>query len=308
MNETAQHHELPELTRALVSGDEMLLQNFLADKKHSSLFLLSNLARAGVAYHGRAFEGNYVAALQGQQIAAVAAHYWNGNLILQAPTSVREVVQGCLAASARDLKGIIGTSEQVTTALAALSIDREQCSLYEKEGLYVLDLAKLIVPEALGNGTLTARYAEPRDVPLLTDWYVAYGVETLGEVDSPELRDEKRTGVERKLAAHECWVLFEGKTPVASTQFNATADDLVQVGGVWTPPEFRGRGYARAAVAASLIDARTAGATQAVLFTGDENVPAQKAYKALGFGLIGTYMIAFLKNPLASIDALQRLA
>jgi len=43
----------------------------------------------------------------------------------------------------------------------------------------------------------------------------------------------------------------------------------VQLGGIFTPPEHRGHGYARAAVAASLIAASQRGAFRAVLFTSN---------------------------------------
>ena len=63
---------------------------------------------------------------------------------------------------------------------------------------------------------------------------------------------------------------------------NARAADTVQVGGVWTSPELRGRGHARAVVAGALLVARSAGARRGVLFTGERNIPALRAYRALG--------------------------
>jgi predicted GNAT family acetyltransferase len=71
----------------------------------------------------------------------------------------------------------------------------------------------------------------------------------------------------------------------------------VQVGGVWTPPARRGRGYARAAVAGSLLDARARGVTRGVLFTAQENRPAQRAYEALGFQVVGDYGLLGFSEP-----------
>ncbi len=65
----------------------------------------------------------------------------------------------------------------------------------------------------------------------------------------------------------------------------------MQVGGVFTPPEERGRGVARAAVAGSLRHAAGHGAHRSLLFTGEENVPARRAYEALGYEAIGDYGI-----------------
>ena len=68
---------------------------------------------------------------------------------------------------------------------------------------------------------------------------------------------------------------------------------------MWTPPQLRGRGYARGVVGASLRDARAAGATRAILFTGDDNHAAQKAYRSLGFEVVGEYGLVLLREPAA---------
>lgn len=50
-----------------------------------------------------------------------------------------------------------------------------------------------------------------------------------------------------------------------------------------------GRGHARAVVATSLIDARAAGATRAILFTPRPDPVA--AYRAVGFAPVGYYAV-----------------
>jgi ribosomal protein S18 acetylase RimI-like enzyme len=42
-------------------------------------------------------------------------------------------------------------------------------------------------------------------------------------------------------------------------------------------------------VAGSLLDARAQGVARGVLFTAEENRPAQRAYQALGFRVVGDY-------------------
>src|SRR5256886_4418395 len=37
------------------------------------------------------------------------------------------------------------------------------------------------------------------------------------------------------------WLLVAGETPVSYAVFNAMLPEIVQIGGVWTPPEFRDR-------------------------------------------------------------------
>jgi predicted GNAT family acetyltransferase len=99
------------------------------------------------------------------------------------------------------------------------------------------------------------------------------------------------------------WVLEADGALVACQQFNATLPDVVQVGGVWTPPDLRGRGYGRAVVAGALLAARADGVRRGVLFTGEWNVSAQRAYEALGFARVGDWALLFLKEALRPSDA-----
>jgi predicted GNAT family acetyltransferase len=85
--------------------------------------------------------------------------------------------------------------------------------------------------------------------------------------------------------------------PVATSAFNTAIREAVQVGGVYAPPAQRGRGYARAVVAASLLSARAEGTQKGILFTGLGNLPAQKAYRSLGFRCVGDYRILLLRTP-----------
>ena len=84
--------------------------------------------------------------------------------------------------------------------------------------------------------------------------------------------------------------------PVAYAAFNANLPDTVQLGGVWTPPEYRRRDYARNVVAGALLAAREAGVRRAVLFTGANNCPAQSAYSSLGFVRVGGYGLVMFKD------------
>jgi len=64
---------------------------------------------------------------------------------------------------------------------------------------------------------------------------------------------------------------------------------MVQVGGVYTLPKCRNRGYGRTVVAGSLLDAKAGGVKKAILFTGMNMEAAQRMYQALGFRPIGDY-------------------
>jgi hypothetical protein len=75
---------VPEL-RLLRPGDETALDAFLAGHADTSMFLRANARSAGLRDQGEPMQGTYVAAIEGGRIAGVAAHCWNGMVLLQAP-------------------------------------------------------------------------------------------------------------------------------------------------------------------------------------------------------------------------------
>jgi len=261
------------------------------------MFLLGNMRAAGLSDEGKMLQGTYAAAFEGSGIAGVAALYWNGNLVLQAPAHLESLCQAVIEASGRSLKGVLGPAAQVAAAKAALSLPEDAIQMDETENLYSLALTDLIVPEGLRTGRLVGRRIEPGDVAQVTAWLVAFALESLGEEESPKLWERTRANVERKQEQGMTWILEEGGRPVSTSGFNTATAEAVQIGGVFTPPELRSRGYGRAVVAASLLDARAEGANVSILFTGVSNVPAQKSYEALGYQHIGDYRLILLRAP-----------
>lgn len=282
--------------RPLLPGDEPAVEAFLQPRLAFSMFLLGNMRQSGLAYAPRPYHGEYMAALQDGEIVAIAAHYWSGVLMLQAPQHAARLAQALLHASRRPLTGIIGPDEQAQQARDALAIPPGRVQLDSQEYLYSLALAHLRLPQALSGGLVHARRALPPDLDDLAAWRVAYNHEAVGDGLSPHDHQRARQQIERLHGEGRLWLLEDGGQKVAMTAFNADLGEAVQVGGVYTPPEQRGRGYARAVVAASLLEARAAGAHTAILFTQHDNYPAQKAYLSLGFQYLGNYRLLILHS------------
>jgi RimJ/RimL family protein N-acetyltransferase len=285
-----------EAVRILQPGDEEMLEEFLLPRVEFSMFLIGNMRASGLVDSGQAYTGTYSAAFQGGEIISVAAHYWNGNVVLQAPVHLDQVLRVALQASRRQLTGLIGPDEQVRAGKDTLQLGELPVQMDEVEKLYGLELAELIVPPILGSGQVSGRRIGPADVDLVTRWRVAYAIEALGDADRPALREQCRASVERLLREGRTWVLEDGGRAVACSSFNTAIREAVQIGGVWTPPELRRRAYGRAVVAASLLDAQREGVQKAILFTGQDNTPAQRAYEALGFRHIGSYRLLVLQE------------
>jgi predicted GNAT family acetyltransferase len=131
---------------------------------------------------------------------------------------------------------------------------------------------------------------------LLVRWRHDYLVEVMGKRPGEALMTEAWEFVSRTMDEGCLFVLTQGQQCVALTAFNARLPEVVQVGGVFTPPSLRGRGHARAAVAGSLRTALAEGCQSAVLFTPMENLPAQRAYRAIGFEQVGDYGLILLEQ------------
>jgi predicted GNAT family acetyltransferase len=289
--------------RILEPKDQSALEAFALPRVETSMFLIGNSRASGLVDHGQPYEGTYAGAFEkaaeGERLVGVVAHYWNQMLALQAPQALLDTLcRAAVRASGRPIGGLTGPAAQVRAARQALGIDAGDVQMDEAENLYSLSLDELVVPEGLRSGQLVGRRIEPRDVDLVTDWKVGLSVESLGDEDSPQLRERLRASVERSVGEGRTWVLEERGTRVSTSGFNTAIREAVQIGGVYTPLEFRRRGYARAVVAASLLEARAEGVEQAILFTGKSNLPAQRAYTALGFRHIGDYGLLILREPL----------
>lgn len=277
--------------RTLAPGDEQELERFLCGRADTTLFLRGNLRQAGLHDGGERYQGRYAAAFEGGRIVGAAAHYWNGNVVVEAPRALREVVGCAVGASGRGVHGILGPWSQVVETRAGLGLGAAPTRLDSREELYAVELASLRVPAALAEGRVRCRRPRDDEIDLATDWATAYGIETLGESEGSEQRAASRSRIESAQREGRQWLLEAAGRPVAYTAFNAVLPDCVQVGGVFTPPELRGRGYARCAVAGSLIDARDRGVRRSVLFTQHDNHPAKSAYRALGYQQVGDYGI-----------------
>ncbi|WP_218080072.1 GNAT family N-acetyltransferase [Anthocerotibacter panamensis] len=276
------------LLKTLQPGDEAALEHFLVLHTDSSMFLRANHRAAGLLDQGQPLQGTYVAAFEGGEIVAVAAHFWLGTVVVQAPGPyLKEVVYGATTRSRRAVQGILGPWDQALAARTALGLDEAPLTKDGKEMLYALDLSTLPIPSAPPE--FICRLAQPTDLEVLTEWRLHYSLELLGDTDSPELRIQCRTDVALLLNQGVLWVLETQKNLLSCLSFNARLPDLVQLGFVWTPHGQRRRGYSRTLIAGALRATHAEGVQRAILFTGHENYSARRVYERVGFQPIGDY-------------------
>jgi GNAT superfamily N-acetyltransferase len=147
-----------------------------------------------------------------------------------------------------------------------------------RQGIYALDaVAQPPAPSGV------PRPATADDRELLVRWWGAFGAEALGEVE----RDEEQNGrsIDHKLAAPGNGIaLWENSgEPVCAVGYGSPTPTGVRIGPVYTPPEFRGRGYASALTAHVSAEQLAAGRGFCFLYTDLANPTSNKIYVAIGY-------------------------
>jgi GNAT superfamily N-acetyltransferase len=280
--------------RVLRPGDEPALEAFLVPRTETSMFLRANWRAAGLEDHGKLYQGTYLAAFQGGEVIAVAAHFWQGNIILQAPAHLPVLLRELPRHCARPVKGLLGPWGQVAEARELLGLKDAPTTLEGRDALFTLSLADLRIPEPLQTGAWICRRAEPRDLEVMARYRHDFRVEAIGEAPGEALLNAAREMGAATAREGSLYLLEDAGRLVATTMFNARLPDIVQIGGVYTPPELRGRGYGRAVVAGSLLAVQAEGVSRTVLFTREEG-PARRAYEGLGFRLAGDYGLVMFR-------------
>ena len=285
--------------RKLTLADAPALERFLLPRIERSMFLLSNLRQHGLTDDGSRFTGTYTAAFESNAIAAVAAHYNSGVLIPQAPAYTEPLIAALLKSTNRPITGILGTEQQADPIIKQLNLERTPPSnilMNDRQGLFTLPINQLISPSSLNDPALSIRPATPADRPALIPLRQGFVREELGITDEAESLERANRDMQWILRGDAAWIVEHHGQPVGMTGFNASVTEAVQVGAVYTTPKHRSKGFAKAAVAQSLIDAAKRGATLAVLFVNSQNPAAQRAYTALGFKKIDNFRTILLRQ------------
>jgi ribosomal protein S18 acetylase RimI-like enzyme len=139
----------------------------------------------------------------------------------------------------------------------------EMLRLYATRGRFRRPRERTVIAERLG----------PSDGAALTALYAAYG-------ESAFQPDQVESGVFYGVRDGRGGLSAAGGTHVVSRRYGVAA-----VGNVFTLPEARGRGYARAVTAAVVAELLDGLVDLVVLNVAPENAPARRIYEGLGFRL-----------------------
>ncbi len=286
--------------RQLTASDKIEVESFLKAGIEQTLFLLYNILRGGLNYSGKPGQSIFFGSFQETKITSVMSLSWNGHMQIFTPHAMEDICDKFipfLKKHKKEVLGISGPPDHVQQALQYLNLDLHPKLLYSIEKLYTLHLENLqpIMPQA--GRVCVLRKATPEDYNMLVEWQIAYALETLGSKDNRQLRESTQRRIQALVQSDADYMrIFEvDGVAVSRTNITAALPEAIMLGGIWTPPEHRNKGYARSAVAAHLLEQKKSGVDKAVLFT---NSPAAtKAYKALGFKEAGNFSLVLFETP-----------
>jgi len=267
--------------RPAAQADAPAIEAFLAARAESSMFLRASLHRFGPEGGGSDRAMKMWVNADGP-VAGVIGHAPSGYVSVQMPCGVPDTLRRYFAGM--QVLGVNGPVAQATDVVRSLELSAE----LHAEPLCRLPLARVSVPEGPGH----LRPVTMVEFDRLAPWRQAYR----REIDGFETSlDDVRDWFEAWVRDDRLRVLEEAGTPLAITGFNAVLPDTVQVGAVYTPPDLRGRGYARRAVALHLAEARENGVKLAILFAASP--AASRAYESIGFTQVGHFGMLQLARP-----------
>lgn len=258
---------------------------FLEAHLDSSLFLLSNLAMCGPRRGDHPNSGNYRCVVEDGQIVAVFSLTLRGNLLVQAAGRA-DLAAVILQACEGEPIEVTGVAGDWGTAQALWSLvcrdPRLQPTYEQKDLLFRLSLSDALALAVASRPAAEAvvRTLDPSDFEQWEPLNTAY----LAELRLPlELaREQRREEFESRAHARRWWGGFDGERLVSIAGLNAVYARLAQVGGVYSRPQERRKGWGRG-VMLRLIDDCRQRYERLVLFTGEDNISARRLYESVGF-------------------------
>lgn len=275
--------------RLAQEADVARIDRFLMQRIQTSMFPLANLRDHGL----RGSDPRAVNIwMLGDPLRAVFAITNEGMVLPQCPDCTDDELAAAIdLIRGRPLFGLAAEATQARRIMQLAGWEGRPATLNSDEPGFSLNLSQLVMPDTTGAelvplGDLGREVTE--------GWRAEYLIEAMDfDADRACIQAGKDWVTYTARDSHR--VLLVDGTPVAMTGFNARLPEAVQIGGVYTPPNLRGRGYARLAVALHLQEARNAGATRAGLFSASDS--ASRAYIAIGFQPAGQFSLILFKTP-----------
>jgi len=261
------------MIRKLTSADREIAQTLLQREPEINLYMLGNMEAIGFDADFCEFWGDFD---ERGELRGIADRYFTGWVVYGRPDADWEALAALIDddATATRLQDNPGG---IPSLLPLLSRHRAaEVNVEELMRLSAVDFTPQSIPEGV-----TVRRATLDDKDALVDFY-----RDAGNMHRSE------AGIERPLRDTTVFVgTREGKI-VCTALTNAEIADRAMIGGVYTLPDERGKGTARAVVSVLCADLLQRGKTPALYWV---NPSAGKVYRTLGFKAIGEWRAVLLE-------------
>ena len=220
--------------------------------------------------------GIYLASVSdGEKVVAAAFHGGSGGILLSAaPDAAMALIARDIADRVRKPEGLVGP---LTSCEAFARAWRERTGQAHVLRFHLRHFELTANPVASpASGHL--RVPDPGERPLITDWQEAF----LDEAGLPDDKERTRRNLARRIERGLARVWDDGGA-VAFVGFGEGAAATARIAPVYTPPRFRGRGYASAMVAALSCELFAAGKRAIFLTTDVANPTSNDIYLRIGF-------------------------
>jgi predicted GNAT family acetyltransferase len=196
--------------------------------------------------------------------------------------SASTLVWEALANADRAATQVIGSVGQVESFVAARpNDDGTEPRLVMRQRVY-----KLAAVEPLPAVTGALRVATDADLDIAMEWMHGFEVEALAGIQPAVSRD----AMARKIAGGELY-FWRDSEPRAMAGWARPTKRAIAVNAVYTPPAWRGRGYATACVASLSSELLRRGYDFCVLYTDLANPTSNAIYQRIGYQAVRDFLM-----------------
>lgn len=253
---------------------------FLVEHEAENCLLLGiagTLARGGSPYTG----DNFLAVVEDDDGVHAAAFMTppHGPVISRiGDPAIVDLLIAALLPRQNEVSTVLGPAE--TAERFGVRWERETGRTAELELRERSHQLERVIPPKPASGSW--RHATTEDFDLLVSLVRAFNLQAFG-APAAQVGREKIYVAARLNAEWSGYAFWKDGAVVALAGYGNATPNGVFIGPVYTPPEFRGRGYATALTAALSQDLLDRGRSKVFLFTNLSNAIANHVYKKIGY-------------------------
>lgn len=267
---------------------------FLKSHQETCMFMLNNLLEHGFSKGTHINSGNFYLIEEDSQVSGVFVLVNRMNILFQIKHEkyLQPMVDFLKKNESSKIKGVMGSDPFAVQIWNVLKSENSQLSnnYISSEILYSLNLK-------------SKKFNIDSHLILFSieqfDLYYQHALKYFQDVNMPQVdceatKQSMRKNFEKFLEQKRLWALISEGSLLSMVSINGLYEDLIQIGGVYTPKALRCQGFSRRCMESLLGKAKEVHqSTTAILFTAQTNVSAQRVYETIGFERIGNYGIYF---------------